>query len=75
MNLRHLFITFFNLYLSFHSLEIWGIGEWQFVISRGSSKLTPIAQVLGLGCGEFRGVFCFRFEVNLKFVFIEKIFI
>jgi hypothetical protein len=26
------------------------------------------------GFGEFWGVFCFRFEVNLKFLFIEKIF-
>ena len=25
--------------------------------------------------GEFRGVVCFRFEVNLKFLLIEKIFL
>jgi hypothetical protein len=28
----------------------------------------------GFGFGEFRGVFYFRFEVNLEFLFIEKNF-
>ena len=50
-----------------------GFGEWQFVIPRGSGKLKPIPRVLG--SGEFWGVFYFRFEVNLKFLLIEKIFL
>ena len=49
-------------------------GEWQFVIPWGSGKLKPIPRVSGSGFGEFWGVFCFRFEVNLKVLFIEEIF-
>ena len=51
-----------------------GIGEVQFVIPRGSGKLKLIPRVSGSGFEEFRGVFCFKFEVNLKFLLIEKIF-
>ena len=46
------------------------LGEWQFVIPQGSGKLKPIPW----GSGEIRGVFCFRFGVDLKFLFIEKFF-
>ena len=51
---------------NFHSSGIRGIVEWQFVIPQGSGKLKPIPRVSGSGFGEFRGVFCFRFEVNLN---------
>ena len=54
----------------FHSSGIQGIQEWQFVFPWGSGKLKSGFRVWGLG--EFWGVFCFRFEVNLKFLFIEK---
>ena len=46
-----------------------GIGEWQFVIPWGLGKLKPIPRVLGSGS------ICFRFEVNLEFIYIEKNFL
>ena len=61
----------------FHSSEIQRLGEWQFVfvIPRESGKLKPIPWVSGWGSGEFREVLYLRLEVNLKFLFIEKIFL
>ena len=44
----------------------------KFVIPRGSGKLKTISRVSGLGFGEFRGVFCFRFKFNLKLFFSKS---
>ena len=38
----------------------------------GETKTYSLGFRVGV-LGEFRGVFCFRFEVNLKFLFIEQI--
>ena len=48
----------------------WGFRE----SGNGSGKLKPIPRVSGPGSGKFRGVFYFRFEVNLKFLSIKKNF-
>ena len=49
------------------------IGNLLFL--RGSGKLKPIPVVSGLGLGGISESICFRFEVNLKFIFIEKNFL
>ena len=49
-----------------------GNGNLLFLRDWGKQNLFPGLQVRG--SGEFRGVFCFRFEVNLKFLFLEKRF-
>jgi hypothetical protein len=40
--------------------------------SLGTGKLKPISRVLSSGFGGILGSFCFKFEVNLKFIFVEK---
>ena len=42
--------------------------------SSGIGETKTYSPGFGFGVGEFRGVFYFRFEFNLKFLFLEKNF-